>query len=79
MTRRRESVYYESLSEWLEGHESGNTEKLVLEAPCAGLLATSEYDRASTGELLSFLRQAVRRMAPPDIPGGLEDRSGSTD
>lgn len=67
---RKECTYFQSLTEWLDEHGSSSGERTLLESLSVALLATSDYHRASAGEIFSFLRQAARRMSAAGYPAG---------
>lgn len=70
LTERTERSFRTGLEDWLSAHRASTRLSVALKGLCAGLLATEDYARASSGELFSFLRQALRRLSA----GGYPDR-----
>ncbi len=65
-----ESSYATSVAQWVETHRASAAVELLLKALCIGLLATDQFDRASIGELFSFLRQTARHGSAVGYPQG---------
>jgi phytoene dehydrogenase-like protein len=59
-----------SLSEWAAGRRASPSLDGAMRALCTGLLPTDQFEKASSGELFAFLRQAMRSMVALGYPVG---------
>jgi phytoene dehydrogenase-like protein len=70
MTNRANSSCAVSVSDWLERSNASQALGDLMRALSVGLLATDRYDRASSGELFSFMRQVSVAMMAAGYPRG---------